>query len=1286
MKFRLLFAFIAISTWVSYSAPVKFYNINSLHGISLRETASICQDQNGFVWASSKTGILRLTDDDYRIYQLPYETIDVIFTRLIYENSVLLAYSNNGQVFRYNVLCDRFDLLFNMKNLLNHNYLGVANILVDSPDVYWIASTVGLYRYQAGELTLIGDDPAEATYITRYDDSHIVMAKAKGIGLVNRRTLQTTYVYEKTASFSVSKLFYDKAKDRLWIGTVSNGLFYYDFTRNSFAKLPISSFPKQPIQAIEANSDSTLLVGIDGQGIWELNKSGNRVLNIYKESADDPFSLRGNGVYALFCDQNRRVWVCTISGGVSFFEQSTPIVTQIIHQVNNHNSLSNNDVNKIVEDSRGNLWFATNNGISCWDVKADRWRTFYQNEQEQAQVFLSLCEDDRGRIWAGAYSSGVYVIDGISGRELAHYSTENSHTPLANDFVFDIFPDNQGNLWIGGNGEIACYMSEENRLKGYVAQPVAAFAELSTGQILLACSYGLCLLDKESGDTQILADGFLLQDILVLHDDVWMCTDGDGLVRYNLKDKTVEKFTTQSGLPSNYVKSIMQADGYLWAGTENGLFRFDPKDKTVFTYSSLFPLSNISFNLNSHCRLRNGQLAFGTNNGIILFDPATLEQTRLHGQIFFQDLIISGRSIRDSSVLKPNSPLDSLQEISLNYTQNALSLELLPIGRALAGSKFSWKMEGLDTEWNTPSSHRIVTYTNMPSGDFRLKIRLYDSSLSQVIAEREIQIHLIPPFWKTRWFRLLLFILVIGIVYFSLRFYIDRLKQRHTEDKIRFFTNTAHDIRTSLTLIKAPIEELNKEPGLTERGKHYLHLATEQVRRLSSVATQLLDFQKVDIGKGQLSLVMVDLVVLIVQRRIMFESFAMSKNIALRFDTELETCQTAIDEAMIEKVIDNLISNAVKYSHSDGEVQIGLQCGAGNWTLEVRDQGIGINRKAQSKLFREFYRSDNAVNSKIVGSGIGLLLSKNYIALHGGSISCSSQENVGSTFKVVVPFKEVVATRSVPGAREALAIEPEVASQQTPQGGEGTKDMRILIVEDNDDLRNFMLYPLGETFDVLTAEDGVFAWELIQKQMPDLVVSDVMMPNMDGFELCRLMKSTYETSHIPVVLLTALTEKAEQLHGLGLGADDYLTKPFDMTLLSQRIKSIINNRKIIREKALKLIKGGSDEPVLSNELNDKFVKKALEVVRANIDNPEFGKDEFASAMNASSSLLYKKIKALTDQSPVDFIKAIRLNHALTLLQSHKYTVTEISEMCGFSSVGYFSTTFRKYFGKSPTEI
>jgi len=1272
---------------------VKFYSINSLFAISNRVTASICKDDNGFIWASSKTGILRLADTDCRFYQLPYETAGAIFVKLIYEHSELIAYTNNGQIFSYNSVYDRFDLLIDLRKTINNDKFDIYNFLIDRSGDYWIAVNNGLYKYHLGKLTLITEVLQERYSIAWFDEEHLIITKPIGLWLLNIKSLDIKCLFENKSlgPFLVSSLFFDKNQNKLWIGTLSSGLFCFSFNSATLSHILQSSFPRQPILAIKENSESTILVGIDGQGVWELNKKDSQVLNIYKENDDDPYSLRGNGVYDIFYEKGKRVWICTYSGGVSFYELASPLINQIVHHTNDANSLVNNDVNSIFEDHEGKIWFATNNGISCWDVASNKWKNFYFNKLEQAQVFLTLCEDDKGRIWAGSYSSGIYVLDGKTGRELAHYSRDEKEFASVSNYIFDIYKDSQGDLWIGGvNGKFICYLSKEEKFRTYTDESLSSFAELSPNQILIGCSYGIKLLNKQTGVIKSLLSAYVVQDILFLNDEVWICTSGEGLVEYNYKDGTIKKYTTKEGLPSNFINSIAFADNSLWLGTENGLCRYNPKDKTVFTFSSIFPLSGISYNKSALFELKNGQLAWGTNNGAIFFAPQSIREIPSKGKIFFQDLTVSGRSIREIPSLNLKTPVDSLKTINLKYLQNTISLELISIGMQ-SGSKFSWKLEGFDKDWISPSGNRIITYTNIPSGEFTLKIKMYDSSLSHVINERAIVIKLIPPFWRTGWFWMLIILILSGIIVLYLLYYINKLKQEHTEEKVRFFTNTAHDIRTSLTLIKAPVEELSKEKNLTESGKYYLNLAIEQARQLTSVVTQLMDFQKVDIGKEHLMLSMTDIVKLVSTRKVMLASYAKSKNIELGFVSDRESYMTAVDESKTEKIIDNLISNAIKYSPDNSQIQIDLRLEDKKWVLQVKDYGIGISRKAQRQLFKEFYRGDNAINSKVVGSGIGLLLVKNYVTMHGGNITCNSQENVGSTFQVVIPFKSISSGSVVTNVLQDKPIVsspvPEISHQvESENEPPASREMKVLVVEDNDDLLNFMESILSNDFKVYTAIDGQIAWEFISKQMPDLVVSDIMMPNMDGFELCRLMKSTYETSHIPIILLTALSERTDQLRGLGLGADDYLTKPFDMNLLIQRIKSIIRNREIVRDKALRLITVGSTENILGNELNDKFVKKMLEVAQANISNVEFDKDEFASAMNVSSSLLYKKIKSFTDQSPTDFIKTVRLKHAVELLQSRKYTITEVSEICGFASVGYFSTVFRKYFGKSPSEI
>jgi len=1255
----------------------------------MREANSVCQDKKGFIWTSSKTGVLRLAGVNYCMYELPYENNDVITLNLLYTNSGPIAYTNNGQFFKYNEINDKFELLVNISKTLSNKFILVKKVLVDNSGSYWIATSFGLYRYRNRHLTLI-QNLDETDYLAWYDLNNMFVARPDGIWLFNKQTLKRIclYRYKQKLDLSITKFYYDNKAKRLWIGTVTNGLFYYDLKNHSKSLVQINAIPKQPILAIEQISDTTILLGIDGQGLWELNKRNSKILNIYKEDVNNPSSLRGNGVYDIFNDQNKRIWISTYSGGVSFFDHSSPIVDQITHTVNNPNSLVNDNVNKIIQDKTGNIWFATDNGLSCKEYGTGKWRTYYHNQLDQATVFVSLCEDDKGQIWAGTYSTGIYVLDEHTGRELHHYSKGVSGFTLETNFVLDIFKDSQGDIWIGGaQGSLICYLSKESKFRKYSPQPILAFSELSPNKLLLACTFGLILLDKKSGNFQTILDGYLIQDLISIKDDIWICTSGEGLIKYDKKTNKIQKITTVTGLPSNYVNSIMYADGYFWLGTENGLCRLNPKNMDVLTYYSVYPLSQVSFNRNSNYRLRDGQLIWGTNNGAVSFSTKLLTMTQSNGVIFFQNLYMAGRSIRGSL----SAPLDSLRELSLNFNQNTLQLDILSIGNLL-GTKFTWKLEGFDNNWSQPSENRSIQYSNIPSGQYVLKIRLYDSSLSKIISERTLDVNIIPPFWRTWWFEIFLFALIVGLFYMVLFNYIERFKQQHTEEKVRFFTNTAHEFRTSLTLIKSPIEELTKEKNISVLGQYNLSLAIEHLRRLSTVVTQLMDFQKTDINKEQLALSQVDIVSLVENRQLMFESLATKQKVNLHFSKDQECYQTAVDVSMIEKVIDNLLSNAIKYSHYEGEVHINLTCKPDNWTLEIKDNGIGICKKAQSQLFSEFYRGENAINSKIVGSGIGLLLVKSYVKMHDGEISFVSQENVGSVFKVVIPFKETNEDFNQVNSNlndSHPDVLKEVNSKSLQQLEEfPIQVMHILIVEDNDDLRNFMLNTLQSDFDVLLARDGIEAWDIIQKQMPDMVVSDVLMPSMDGFELCRLIKSTHETSHIPVILLSALSGKDEQLHGLGLGADDYLTKPFDMSLLVQRIKSIIRNREIVKEKALKLIKGNyiNSEPILTNYHNDKFMKKMLEVVMVNIANSEFGKIDFASSMNVSPSLLYKKVKSFTDQSPSDFIKMVRLDYALELLNDHKYSITEISELCGFSTIGYFSTVFKKRFGKSPTDI
>nr|WP_320000411.1 two-component regulator propeller domain-containing protein [uncultured Draconibacterium sp.] len=1273
---------------------VQFYNLNEEYNIAIREANQALSDDYGFTWISSKMGIVRYTMDDIRIYHLPYSSEDIIMVHLAYKSGVLYAYTNNGQFFEYNSIQDKFYLILDMAKEMNNPYIFIKRMLLDGEGKLWMATSFGLFSYEKGEGIVELRENKNIEYIEWYNATSFFYVISEHIGLFNidTGTFENYFGLPEEVIHSVSNLYYDQHTDGLWIGTMTQGLFYLKNQKGRYNLILIDGIPNQPILALEECSDSIMMVGIDGQGLWEVSINNGKILNAFKKDEDDPHSLQGNGVYDIFCDGNDRVWVCTYTGGVSYFDQANPLITNINHKINNSNSLVNDGVNSVLEDSNGNLWFGTNNGISYWNTSTNEWKSFYHNKEKNAPVFHDLCEDDSGRIWAGTYSSGVYVLDIKSGRQIHHYSPDETNGEFSLNYVFDIYKDSKGNIWIGGvNGDLICYKVKEKKFKVYENFTVKVIKEYQPGQMLIGTTLGLVSLDTETGNTERLLERYLVYDFFIDGDNVWVCTSGSGIISYNLKTKEQKRLTIDSGLPSNFVNSIISSGGYFWIGTESGLCRLDKDGNSILSFKTFPELSGVSFNQNSHYIQKTGKLIFGTDKGAIIFDPDIIPASEQEGKIFFQDMMISGRSIRQLPKFELTAPLDSLGEVSLRYYQNTISLELIPIGVKSPGSKFSWKMEGIDDNWTKPTNNRILSYSNIPSGTYFLRVRMFDSSLDHIIEERAITLHIIPPYWERWWFRVFVLVFFIGFGVFLLFYYVDRLKKRHSEEKIRFFANTAHELRTSLTLIKGPIDEVSKDQSLTDSSRTYLQLAREQAKRLLNVVTQLMDFQKVDVGKEKLSLTMADIVGVVRGRVVMFESYAHRRNIKIEFTANCPEFVTAIDEAMIEKIVDNLLSNAIKYSKSGQLILVSIECTPSKWIFEVKDEGIGIDKRAQKQLFKEYYRGENAVNSRVVGSGIGLLLVKNYVDLLDGKITCNSQLGIGSTFQVVVPCKEVSEFAS---SEDLLMNSTLLLSEETQEGlmkKESTEQgsmpkMKILVVEDNDSLRGFLKSAMANRFRVSIAEDGEQALEKIRKEAPDLVVSDIMMPKMDGFELCRRMKSTYETSHIPLILLTALAGKAQQLKGLRLGADGYLTKPFDVSLLEERINSIIKNREIVRDRALKIIKHSENEVVLENELNDAFMKQMLVVARENISNAEFSRNDFAAAMNVSPSLLYKKMKSLTGQSPSDFVRSVRLDHSLELLKTKKYTITEVSEMCGFSSIGYFGMVFRKHYGKSPSQV
>jgi ligand-binding sensor domain-containing protein/AraC-like DNA-binding protein len=777
---------------------VEFQTINSRFGLSMRQTYTVCEDDHGFIWASARTGILRVTDGDYRIYHLDYdpEWLNVFSVKLASGEGRLAAYTDNGQIFMYDPVGDRFDKVLNLGASQSNAHFALNRVLVDERGL-WVASSAGLFRHENDRTTRISGLGVECFDIERLDGDNIFVAADDGIHLYNISSGMAGAMCDVGAGIHVATaLRFDEGSGQLWIGTRSEGLYRLDIETKTLHRTLPSALPSDFITAISPYSDSTVLVGIDGQGIWEVAVDGSRVVDIHREDPDNPSSLPGNGVQNIFCDSRGRVWVSTYNGGISWFqkENPNPAVLHLTHRINDPNSLANNSVSSVLEDSSGRWWFTTDNGVSRYDPADGEWSNLHLGGSNRSRSFTSICQDDRGRVWVGSLADGLFLLDGDTGGIVSHW-TRGTGSPLAFNFVTSVYKDLDGDVWINDTVEgLVCYLSAEDRFERY-SRSAGVIEMMPDGKMLLGDFSGLSLLDKRTGHSGWLLSGILIHDLLVIDDMVWLCTAGAGLLEYDYTTGTITKrYTVAEGLPSNYVNSILNKDGILWVGTESGLCRVDPVAQKVDRFASTDLFSSLSFNRRARLGLSSGHLAWGTNDGVVVFAPDSLHNNRVEGRLYFQDIHVSGRSVRENDRVKLTVPIDSLTSIRLPRGTDGFSLELLSLD-APGDSRLSWLMEEVDSGWSEPRRNRVITYNRLSGGRHTLGIRLWDSSLTDIIAERKLIVVVTRPFFGLG--RGTLAVTIVAVVALAAALLVSRWRRKISADGAK--EPTRFDLREVLS-------------------------------------------------------------------------------------------------------------------------------------------------------------------------------------------------------------------------------------------------------------------------------------------------------------------------------------------------------------------------------------------------------------------------------------------------------------------------------------------------------
>ena len=640
--------------------------------------------------------------------------------------------------------------------------------------------------------------------------------------------------------------------------------------------------------------------------------------------------------------------------------------------------------------------------------------------------------------------------------------------------------------------------------------------------------------------------------------------------------------------------------------------------------------------------------------------------------------------------------IDETKVLKLKYNQNIFSLRISSINYDYPSLiLYSWKLEGFYDGWSRPEKDCLIRFTNLNPGKYTLRVRAISSEDRRIVLEeRDMDIMIEQPIWLSIWALLLYALVIAAIVTITLRVIILRKQRKTSDEKIRFFINTAHDIRTPLTLIKAPLEELSEKEDLTPGGRSNMNTAIRNVNALLRLTTNLINFERADTYSSALYVSEYELSTYMEEMINAFRAYADVKRVSLTYESNFRYMNVWLDKDKMDSILKNLISNALKYTPEGGSVHIFTAETEDNWSVEVKDTGIGIPASEQKKLVRMHFRGSNAINSKVTGSGI--------VRLHKGKINFSSTEGKGSCIKVIFPKKEKYYRKAVhspkPGSEKVVYAESGVpknislstvydtARQRQQQNDDLPK---ILIVEDNDELREYLRNTLSDDYTIQVCSDGKQALDIVKEYMPNMIISDIMMPEMRGDELCHKLKNDIETSHIPIILLTALNNDRNIIEGLKTGADEYIVKPFNIGILRATIANILTNRSLLRHKYanLELNDEESDTACIncSTDIDWKFISTVKKSVEDNMDNSSFTVDVLCNLLNMSRTSFYNKIKALTDQAPADYIRLIRLKRAAQLLKEQQHSITEVAEMTGFSDAKYFREVFKKHFNVSPSQ-
>ena len=1115
----------------------------------------------------------------------------------------------------------------------------------------------------------------------------------------------------------------------LWVGTEGSGLFKINLQTQeitNYTNIPgkKNSISSNYIRSLTLDSQNTLWVGtINALNIYnEKDDSFERYTSDLQQSG----SLSQTSVRNIFMDSQGGMWLGTYYGGANYYH---PLKNRFYNMqyVAKENSLNCNTIGCITEDSRQGLWIGTNSGgVNHYNPKTQRFTHYTQKEGLASNDIKSIYIDNtQNLIYIGTHTGGLSILHRNSGH-IETFCDDRTKN------IYDIEPTLNGEFWLTGmtmllryNPQQKTFISVKSQTNGQPMIP-NQFTHLlrdSKHRLWLGGDKGVSVYTEKNNSLQLCpilpvrssVNTSTINSIYEARNGIFWIGTRSGLYRFDEEKNEIKQYTTIHGLPNNVIHGILEdSSGKLWLSSNKGISCLQPDTEKFRNYTNNDGLQSNQFTNNAYYQTANGQMYFGGINGITVFHPEEIVDNPYIPPVSITNLRIFNRTIYpndDSGILQKD--ISETRHITLKAHQSMFSLDFV-VSNYVSGNHntFAYMLQGYDKEWYYTDNQRTVSYSNLPAGTYRFLVKAANSDGKWNEKPTELEITVLPVWYKTWWAVLMFTAAFIAVTIFIFRYFwmrksmqaelqmerVDKERQKEVNEmKLRFFINISHELRTPLTLILAPVQEM-----MDKVSDRWLHKQLEHVQkntnRLLHLVNQLMDYRRAELGVFNLKVRRNPIHKVIEKDFLFYDRLAQRKRIAYNLSSEVEGKEILCDPNYLELIVNNLLSNAFKYTDEGKSITVVLRETGKELLLQVRDTGNGIPIDKQAKIFERFYQADN----EHMGSGIGLSLVQRLVDLHHGRIELESREGEGSAFSIYLPTEETayrpeeIATRTnAIGEQQVYTTnnqdmyivdtedEKEVIKEETAES-DGTRKEKILIVEDNPDIRRYLSDELGKSYHISEAGNGEEALALMKEQEADLILTDVMMPVMDGLQLCKQIKQNLRTCHIPIIILSAKADLKEQLEGLQVGADDYIPKPFSMAVITAKIKNLFRTRHQVIEHYSNSLEV-EPEKVALNPMDEELLKKAIAVVEKHMDDVEFSTDDFAREMYMSRSNLHIKMKALTGESTNEFIRKIRFSRACKLLKEGRYSVSEISTMVGFNTPSYFATSFKKYFGCLPSE-